>query len=142
MLLSIDLTSETPLYQQLRDRVVEAIASGTLPAGSGLHATRRLAAEFGINFHTVNKAYDLLRQEGFVRLTRKQGAVVQRDPASGPPAAGFADAWQARARTLLAEAVAQGLTPDQILDACRAVLAGFESGTAGETPSPGEGLRP
>ena len=125
MILSVDLSSEVPIYQQLRDRIVEGIASGALVEGSSLPSTRQLAADFGINFHTVNKAYDLLRQQGLVRLTRKTGAVV------GPVAAdpGYRADWTARARTLLAEAVARGLTTDEVLALCRDVLAGFADGT-------------
>src|ERR1700748_3575118 len=109
MLLSIEPDGPVPIYQQIRDRIVEAIADRRLPAGSALPSTRQLAADLGINFHTVNKAYDLLRQEGLLILNRKSGAVIQRDPASGPPPAAFTEQWQARLRTLLAEAVAQGL---------------------------------
>jgi DNA-binding transcriptional regulator YhcF (GntR family) len=73
----------------IRDRVVESIADGQLTAGAGLPATRRLAVDLGINFHTVNKAYDLLRQEGLLRIGRRSGAVVQRDAASGSPRPGW-----------------------------------------------------
>jgi DNA-binding transcriptional regulator YhcF (GntR family) len=136
MFLAIDFNSEVPLYQQLRDQLVVAIATGVLPVGSSLPATRRLAAEFGINFHTVNKTYSLLRQEGLIRLTRKQGAVVQRDSTSGPPATSFAESWDARARTLLAEAFAQGLTGQEILATCQAILAEFERGADSSAAGP------
>src|ERR1700759_4876072 len=99
MILNVDLASEVPIYQQLRDRVVEAIAEGVLTEGSPLPASRTLAADFGINFHTVNKAYDLLRQQGLIRLNRGTGAVVTSTEA-GPA---FREDWTARARTLLAE---------------------------------------
>ena len=59
MILDVDLTSEVPIYQQIRDRIVEAIATGEAAVGSGLPSTRQLAVDLGINFHTVNKAYDL-----------------------------------------------------------------------------------
>lgn len=127
MMLTIDLTSETPIYQQLRDRIVEGIARGLLPAGSALPSTRQLAADFGINFHTVNKAYDLLRQEGFVRITRKQGAVIQRDHSTAPPEPSFIAGWEERARILLAEAYAQGMPADEILERCGAILGDFDS---------------
>ena len=127
MILRVDLTSAVPLYQQLRDRVVEGIATGDLPAGSSLPASRTLAADFGINFHTVTQSYDLLRQEGLVRLTRKTGAVVQRDARSGPPGPGFVEGWEARLRTLLAEAVAQGTPSTEVLDRCQSVLASFSA---------------
>ena len=121
MILNVDLASEVPIYQQLRDQIVEAIAAGVLTEGSSLPATRTLAADFGINFHTVNKAYDLLRQEGLIRLNRKTGAVVTTAVAEPP----FPADWAARARTLLAEAVARGIPADEVLETCRSLLDSF-----------------
>ncbi|MFJ9413761.1 GntR family transcriptional regulator [Streptomyces sp. NPDC101227] len=125
MILSLDLSSEVPIYQQIRNRIVEAIASGELLEGSSLPSTRQLAVDLGINFHTVNKAYDLLRREGLLRINRKSGALVQRDARSGPPEPGFADEWETRLRTLLAEAVAHGVGDPTVLDSCGAVLTSF-----------------
>lgn len=130
MLLSLEVDGAVPLYQQLRDRIVEAIASGTLRRGDSLPATRQLAADLGINMHTVNKAYDLLRQEGLIRLGRRTGAVVGRDAASGPPAAAEIAQWEQRARTLLAEAVAKGLSPLETLRRCQTILDDFTAGAA------------
>ncbi|TDQ54810.1 GntR family transcriptional regulator [Actinorugispora endophytica] len=134
MILSIDLDSEVPIYQQLRDRVVEAIASGELREGSTLPATRQLGADLGINFHTVNKAYDLLRREGLLRLNRKTGAVIQRDPRSGPPGTAFLPDWEARLGTLLAEAVAHGVTAEEVVGLCRDRLTTFQGTEQGEKP--------
>jgi GntR family transcriptional regulator len=127
VLLSVDLTSDVPIYQQIRDRVVEAIAAGRLRAGDPLPSTRQLAADFGINFHTVNKAYDLLRHEGLIRVNRKSGAVVLRDASSGPPAPGVVERWEERTRMLLAEAVAHGMPAEEALDRCRRLLAAYEA---------------
>jgi GntR family transcriptional regulator len=129
MLLSIEPDGPVPIYQQIRDRIVEAIATGEAPVGSGLPSTRQLAVDLGINFHTVNKGYDLLRQEGLLRIGRKAGASVQRDATVGPPRPGWEDAWAARLRTMLAEATAQGLPPDEIVRHCRAIIAGFPQST-------------
>jgi DNA-binding transcriptional regulator YhcF (GntR family) len=113
MLIQIDPLSEVPLYQQLRDRVVEAIATGELRPGDQLASVRQLAEQFGINTATVAKGYELLKQEGLVRTHRRSGSVVTRGPAGPPAAPGFSEEWTARLRTLLAEAVAQGLaSPD------------------------------
>lgn len=125
MLLSIEPDGPVPIYQQIRDRIVEAIAGGSQPAGSGLPSTRQLAVDLGVNFHTVNKSYDLLRQEGLLRIGRKSGAVVRRDAASGPPDPGWAADWAGRLRTMLAEATAQGMTEPDIIAHCRAALASF-----------------
>lgn len=122
MLLSIDLSSDTPIYQQIRDQVVVAIASGQLVEGSQLPTTRQLASDFGINFHTVNKAYELLHQEGFVLLTRKNGTRVHRANRADP---GFTAAWSEQLKTLLAEAYIKGMTTAEILAHCQRALAAF-----------------
>jgi GntR family transcriptional regulator len=125
MLLSIEPDGPVPIYQQIRDRIVEAIAGGLQPAGSPLPSTRQLAVDLGVNFHTVNKSYDILRQEGLLRLSRKSGAAVSRDAGSGPPVPGWAEDWTARLRTLLAEAAAQGMGADEIVAQCQAAVATF-----------------
>ncbi len=125
MLLRIEPDGDTPIHQQISDQIVEAIAAGEQPAGSALPSTRQLATDLGVNFHTVNKSYDNLRQAGLLRINRKSGAVVLRDAASGPPADGFLADWSARLRTLLAEAAAHGVPAEQIVEHCHAALRGF-----------------
>ena len=130
MILSVDLASDVPIYQQLRDRVVEGIAEGELSEGSSLPATRTLASDFGINFHTVNKAYELLRLQGLIRLNRKTGAVVIASAADDA----FRADWTARARTLLAEAVAVGLPAGEVQAICRSLLDSFTAAQLEDTP--------
>ncbi|TDD22015.1 GntR family transcriptional regulator [Nonomuraea diastatica] len=127
MNLHIDLDGEVPIYQQIRDRIVEAIARGEAVEGDALPSTRQLAADFGINFHTVNKAYDLLKREGVIRVNRKSGAVVRRDPSSGRAEPGFVAGWEERARVLLAEATVHGLDRDEVVRRCHAVLSEFRA---------------
>ena len=76
MLLRINSSSDKPLYQQLRDQVVEGIAVGELTPGEKLPSVRALACDLGINLHTVNKAYALLRDEGYITMRGRAGAVV------------------------------------------------------------------
>ncbi|MEV5494749.1 GntR family transcriptional regulator [Nonomuraea fuscirosea] len=128
MQLTLDLDSDVPIYQQIRDRIVEAIAGRQAREGDPLPSTRQLAADFGINFHTVNKAYDLLRQQGVIRINRKSGAVVRRDADTGPPEAPFVDDWEERMRVLLAEATVHGMDRQDVLRRCEAQLIGFEEG--------------
>jgi GntR family transcriptional regulator len=123
--LILDLDSEVPIYQQIRDRVVEAIARRQAREGDPLPSTRQLASDFGINFHTVSKSYDLLRQQGIIRINRKSGAVIRRDADTGPPEAGFIDDWEERMRVLLAEATVHGLDRDDVIRSCEAIVAGF-----------------
>lgn len=129
MLIDIDPDSESPLYQQLRDQVVQAIADGSLRPGDALTSVRQLAGQFGINAATVGKGYDLLRQEGLVRTSRRSGSVVARGPAD-PTTPGFAEGWGERLRVLLAEAVAHGMPGAEIRRTTETVLAGFAEHTA------------
>lgn len=125
MLIEIDPASEVPIYQQIRDRFVEAIARGDLPVGQQVSSVRSLAGAFGINVATVSKAYDRLRREGLLRTTSKSGSVVARGPASGPPADHVVREWRERLRTVLAEARAQGVPDEVVVAQCRELVEGF-----------------
>ena len=72
----IDTQSTVPIYEQLRNQVVYAIASGKLKAGETLPSVRKMADMIEINFHTVNKAYAALNEEGYIIIDRRKGAVV------------------------------------------------------------------
>ena len=79
MFFEIDFNSEEALYMQLRNQIIMCIATSQLEAGDSLPSVRQLADAIGIDMHTVNKAYALLRQEGYVKLDRRKGAVVAID---------------------------------------------------------------
>ena len=79
MILKIDFNSEEALYVQLCNQIIMGIATEMLHEGDSLPSVRQLADEIGINMHTVNKAFAVLRQEGFLRLDRRRGAVVALD---------------------------------------------------------------
>ena len=79
MIIRIDQSDEAPIYLQIRDRIIEGIARGELSPGDSLPSVRQLAADLGINLHTVNKAYSVLKQEGFLRVDRRRGAVIALD---------------------------------------------------------------
>lgn len=79
MLIKIDFQSEEAIYMQLRNQIVIGIATSVIHEGDTLPSVRQMAGEIGINMHTVNKAYALLRQEGFVTIDRRRGAIVALD---------------------------------------------------------------
>lgn len=76
MVLEVDFSSDEPIYQQIRSQIVHAVATGELCAGDSLPSVRSLAADLGVNMHTVNKAYAVLRDEGYVVMRRRSGAVI------------------------------------------------------------------
>ncbi len=79
MLIKVDFNSDEALYIQLRNQIIVGIATNAIHDGDTLPSVRSLAETIGINMHTVNKAYAVLRQEGFVKLDRRRGAVVAID---------------------------------------------------------------
>lgn len=72
VMIEIDFQSDEAIYIQLRNQIILGIATATLQEGEALPSVRQLADDIGVNMHTVNKAYSVLRQEGFLRLDRRK----------------------------------------------------------------------
>ena len=79
MIVEIDFNSEEALYIQLINQIIIGIATDQIREGDTLPSVRQLADNIGINMHTVNKAYSVLKQEGFLRVDRRRGAVIVLD---------------------------------------------------------------
>ena len=79
MLIEIDFNSDQAIYLQLRDQIIMGIASSRFQEGDMLPSVRQLADTIGINMHTVNKAYTVLKQEGYVKVDRRRGVMVAVD---------------------------------------------------------------
>lgn len=76
VIIEINFNSDEAIYMQLTNQIIMGIATSRLKDGDALPSVRQLADTIGINMHTVNKAYALLRQEGFVSIDRRRGAVI------------------------------------------------------------------
>lgn len=76
LIITLDPNSETPLYRQIYSQIVEAIASGRLLPGDRLPSLRVLAGILDVNYHTVNEAYEMLRQDGFITLMNRKRYIV------------------------------------------------------------------
>lgn len=74
--IEIDFQSSEAIYLQLRNQIIIGIATKQLHDGESLPSVRQLADCLGVNMHTVNKAYGLLKQDGYVQLDRRKGAVI------------------------------------------------------------------
>ncbi|MBQ8638694.1 MAG: GntR family transcriptional regulator [Lachnospiraceae bacterium] len=79
MIIKIDFNSDEAIYMQLRNQIILGIAMNQFREGDSLPSVRTLADNIGINMHTVNKAYSVLRQEGFVKVDRRRGACISID---------------------------------------------------------------
>lgn len=115
MIMKLDFASSIPIYQQVRDQIVQAIANGTFSDGDRLPTIRALAQETGINTMTVNKAYQLLKQEGYIITDRRNGAVVscRQKPKEVPTKV------KEELKLLIAEAKINGVEEREFLDLCQ-----------------------
>ncbi|MDO5294843.1 MAG: GntR family transcriptional regulator [bacterium] len=110
MIVRIDFNSDEALYMQLYNQIIIGIANSEIREGENLPSVRDLADDIGINMHTVNKAYGILRQEGYLKLDRRRGAVIAID----------ADAFKAKMeleeklKVLLAKAACRGVKREEI----------------------------
>ena len=116
MILHVDFSSDTPLYQQLRDQIVVGIAEGRLSPGEQLPTIRALAEESGINMMTVSKAYQLLKQEGYMTTDRRSGARVA---ASGKVT--VSETVRKELKVRISELRLSGLSKEEILELCAEV---------------------
>lgn len=115
MILTLDTTSTTPIYVQLRNQIVTGIGRGELKAGEHLPTVRQLAADIGVNTMTVNKTYQLLKMEGFIEIDRREGATVC--PAKQNPAA-YREKLEKELELLSAEASLKGMSQEEFLSLC------------------------
>ena len=79
MIIQIDFNSDEAIYLQLRNQIIMGIATSQFREGDALPSVRQLAEVVGINMHTVNKAYTVLKQEGYVKVDRRKGAIIAID---------------------------------------------------------------
>ena len=123
MLLHLDFGSGVPIYLQIRNQIVLGIAEGRLAAGEKLPTIRALSDECGINMMTVSKAYQLLKQEGYIQTDRRSGAVVCPRKESAGPRPETIEGLKLR----ISELRLAGYSKAQVLDLCRDL---YEEGTS------------
>ncbi|KAA9000394.1 GntR family transcriptional regulator [Paenibacillus spiritus] len=123
MIIRLDFKSEVPIYQQLRNAVVIAIGTGELEPGEKLPAIRQLAGELGINAMTVNKAYAMLKAEGFLRVDRRHGASVAAASSGGPEER---EKLQRALQLVISEARLHGIGRQEFMDVCTGIFAAMK----------------
>lgn len=121
MIIAIEDGSDIPIYQQIRNQIVLGISDGRLEPGEQLPTVRGLAEEIGINSMTVNKAYQLLKQEGYIITDRRNGAKVREFFAEHKRLS--AEAEQTLER-IISEAKIAGMTEEEFMETCRKYYEG------------------
>lgn len=115
MIIELDMQSEVPIYTQLVNQIIEGIAGGRLKLGEPLPSVRSLASDIGVNLHTVNKAYTLLKQDGYIQVHRQRGVVV--DPDGMPPVTEeFITKQHSQLKPIVAEAICRGMSKQQLIE--------------------------
>ena len=79
MLIEVDFNSDEAIYVQLCNQIILGIATSVIREGDSLPSVRQLADMIGVNMHTVNKAYSVLKREGYISLDKRRGAVISLD---------------------------------------------------------------
>ncbi|MBR4993672.1 MAG: GntR family transcriptional regulator [Lachnospiraceae bacterium] len=110
MYIEIDFNSDEALYMQLRNQIIMGIATEQFREGDSLPSVRALAEMIGINMHTVNKAYTVLRDEGFVKVDRRRGAVIAVDEDKLQALTDMRDALQ----VILTRGLVKNITRDEV----------------------------
>lgn len=119
MILKLDFESEIPIYIQLRNQIVVAIAHGELSQGEKLPTIRNLAEDLGINNMTVNKAYAMLKQECFISIDRRHGAKV--NPILTPDFE-FKEKLEDDLSLVISEAEIRGMKKDEFMKICENIF--------------------
>lgn len=124
--IKLDFESEEAIYTQLIHQIIAGIAKEEILPGERLPSVRSMAADIGINLHTVNKAYQQLKQEGFILIHRQRGVVVNPD---GVPKADeiYKNSLKNTLHPLIAASICRGMNEMDFLQICTNLFAEFKT---------------
>ena len=121
MQIEVDFASDKAIYTQLYEGILLSIAKGELKVGD---AVRALAEEIGINLHTVNKAYGLLKDDGYVTMDRRKGTIINALPVASNTSQ--LSALQNELELLAAKGHLMGLSEDDFINQCKNYFTQFK----------------
>ena len=127
MLIKIDFESDIPIYMQIKNAILQGIAKGDLSPGENLPSVRQLAEDIGINMHTVNKAYNLLKNDGFLTIDRRKGAIINDKISS--PTEEYKVLLEESLKSTIAEAICKGVSEGEFLTTCNNIFNTYKEGT-------------
>ena len=120
MIIELEMNSSTPIYVQLRNQIVMGIGRGELKLGESLPTVRQLAQDIGVNTMTVNKAYQILKTEGYIKIDRRHGAIVSDNIDMDIV---FREKLENELELLLAEAAINGMDKRDFLSMCNEIYS-------------------
>lgn len=119
MIIGIRDSSDIPIYLQIRNQIVQGISQGQLKPGDQLPTVRALAAETGVNSMTVSKAYQMLKQEGYICGDKRNGAHIREAFA---PRKGLSQNDRDTLLRIISEAKIHGMTKSDFIKECEALF--------------------
>ena len=125
MILKIDFDSDIPIYVQIKNQIIEGIAKGEIDKGEELPSVRALAEDIGINMHTVNKAYNMLKDEGYIKIDRRKGAIVALNLDISKDK--FSDELKRNLYFYMAECFNRNIKKEEIIDFINKSFLGFSN---------------
>lgn len=120
IIINLNFESEVPIYLQLRNEIVKGIGKGEFIQGEGIPTVRQMAEDLGINPMTVNKAYGLLKSEGFITIDRRHGAKVNLF-AGGKLE--FKEKLEEDLNLVISEASIKGVEKKEFIDMCENIFS-------------------
>lgn len=118
MILKLDMSSNIPIYVQLRNEIVMGIGRGELKSGEKLPTVRQMAEDIGVNMMTVTKAYNILKNEGFIEIDRRHGAKIK--PVLDKSLE-FREKIESELEILIAESGVKGISKEEFMKLCETV---------------------
>lgn len=110
-MIRLDARDARPIYEQIQDSLRHLVVAGALQPGDQLPSVRALAASLAINPNTIQRAYEALEREGYVRAVAGKGRFAA--PREAVDRARQEHLLRRFDRTA-AELVFLGITPDQL----------------------------
>ncbi|MEG1255754.1 GntR family transcriptional regulator [Clostridium sp.] len=126
MILKIDFDSEISIYLQIKNQVIEGIAKGQIEEGEELPSVRGLAEDIGVNMHTVNKAYSLLKDDGYIKIDRRKGAFISLNLKGSQEK--FEENFRCELEYYMAECFNRGISKDEIKEGIDNIFNEFMKG--------------
>ena len=108
----IDPKSPIPIFRQIANQLRQSIDEGVFKSGEILPSLRQFAVDIKVNPNTIQRAYETLEREGIVETRRGIGVFVAN--ASRDKLNGSQKKLKRSLDGLIAQAVKDGLTPDNI----------------------------
>lgn len=115
MTITVDLASNVPIYQQIKAAIVEAISTGHLQEGDSLPSVRQMANDVGVNMLTINKVYTILKQEGYITINKRSGALVSHRPEANQA---FMDEIHSHLRQTAVQAHSRNISEEDFISLC------------------------